>query len=489
MMPSALRGPCRASPKPFKSCSACNAPLPSPDPMTMTCLPISMNSVQSLRGALKLLSQAGLTREIMADPLLLRWMLRLDRDFIALAHRHQEPPLHANGGAPWTTWLMLGGRGAGKTRLGAEWVRALAHGTRPYASERSLQIALVGQTEHDVMIEGPAGLLQISPRSERPQWTATRRRLEWPNGAVAFAFSAEDPEQLRGPQVDAAWCDELAKWHYVDATFDMLQFGLRLGPRPRQLITTTPRPIPLIKRLIADPRTAVTRASTHANGAHLSPAFLAEVLARYAGTRLGRQEIDGEIIEDRADALWTRAIIEASRVSSAPALLRIVIGVDPPGSARPGADACGIVAAGIAENDRIYVLEDASVQGLAPGGWAMKAVALFKRLNADALVAEVNQGGDMVRAVLEQVDCSIPLRTVRATRGKWLRAEPIAMLYQQGRVKHVDPPLVALEDEMCDFGVAGLSSGGSPDRLDALVWAVTELTARAARREPRVRGL
>lgn len=265
-------------------------------------------------------------------------------------------------------------------------MRAVAHGTRPYASERSLQIALVGETEHDVrevMIEGPAGLLQISPRSERPQWTATRRRLEWPNGAVGFAFSAEDPEQLRGPQFDAAWCDELAKWHYVDATFDMLQFGLRLGPRPRQLITTTPRPIPLIKRLIADSRTAVTRATTHANAAHLSPAFLAEVLARYAGTRLGRQEIDGEIIEDRADALWTRAVIEASRVSSAPALLRIVIGVDPPGSARPGADACGIVAAGIAENERIYVLEDASVQGLAPGGWAMKAVALFKRLNAD----------------------------------------------------------------------------------------------------------
>jgi phage terminase large subunit-like protein len=427
-----------------------------------------------------------------ADPSLHRWILRLDRDFITLAHRHQEPPLHANGGGPWTTWLMLGGRGAGKTRLGAEWVRAVAHGTRPYASERSMQIALVGETEHDVrevMIEGPAGLLQISPRSERPQWRATRRRLEWPNGAVAFAFSAEDPEQLRGPQFDAAWCDELAKWHYVDATFDMLQFGLRLGPRPRQLITTTPRPIPLIKRLIADPRTAVTRAATHANAAHLSPAFLAEVLARYAGTRLGRQEIDGEIIEDRADALWTRATIEASRVSSAPALLRIVIGVDPPGSARPGADACGIVAAGIAENEGIYVLEDASVQGLAPGGWAMKAVALFKRLNADALVAEVNQGGDMVRAVLEQVDRSIPLRTVRATRGKWLRAEPIAMLYQQGRVKHVDPPLVALEDEMCDFGMAGLSSGGSPDRLDALVWAVTELTARTARREPRVRGL
>src|SRR5262249_31878006 len=252
------------------------------------------------------------------------------------------------------------------------------------------------------------GLLHISRRSERPQWNVTRRRLEWPNGAVALAFSAEDPEQLRGPQFDAAWCDEIAKWHHMDATFDMLQFGLRLGQRPRQLITTTPRPIPLIKRLLADPRTAVTRAPTQANTAHLSPAFLAEVLARYAGTRLGRQEIDGEIIEDRADALWTRAMIETVRVPAAPTLTRVVIGIDPPGSARPGADACGIVAAGIAENDCIYVLEDASVRGLAPTGWAMKAVALFNRLKADAVVAEVNQGGDMVRAVLAQVDPAIP---------------------------------------------------------------------------------
>src|SRR5215510_11592269 len=255
-------------------------------------------------------------------------MRRLDRDFITFAHRHQEPPPHANGGGPWTTWLMLGGRGAGKTRLGAEWVRALVHGTRPYAEQRSLQIALVGETEHDVrevMIEGPAGLLHISPRGERPQWIPSRRGLEWPNGVVGLAFSAEDPEQLRGPQFDAAWCDELAKWRHVDATFDMLQFGLRLGVQPRQLITTTPRPIGLLKRLLTDPRTAVTRASTHANAAYLSPVFLDEVLARYAGTRLGRQEIDGEIIEDRADALWTRGLIEAARVPKAPPLLRIVI--------------------------------------------------------------------------------------------------------------------------------------------------------------------
>ena len=405
-------------------------------------------------------------------------MVRLATDFSVFAHRHQEPPGKGNGGRPWTTWLMLGGRGAGKTRLGAEWVRAVANGTSPYGRQPCLNIALVGETEQDareVMIEGPAGILRVSPRHERPQWTPTRRRLEWPNGAIGLAFSAEDPEQLRGPQFDAAWCDELAKWRHVDATFDMLQFGLRLGARPRQLITTTPRPIALIKRLLADPRTAVTRASTHANAAHLSPAFLAEVLARYAGTRLGRQEIDGEIIEDRADTLWTRAMIEAARVPRAPPLLRLVIGVDPPGSARPGSDACGIVAAGLADNGIIYVLADATVQQLAPHGGASAVVALFGRLKADLVIAEGNQGGDMVRAVLQQIDPAIPVRIVHATRGKWLRAEPVAMRYQQGQVRHVDPPLQALEDQMCDFGISGLPSGASPDRLDALVWAVTDL--------------
>ena len=423
----------------------------------------------------------------------------LHRDFITLAHPHQEPRAHAaNGGAsglpshiPWTTWLMLGGRGAGKTRLGAEWVRALAHGHSPYANERHRSIALVGETEHDVrevMIEGPSGLLHVSPRSERPQWTATRRRLEWPNGAVAYAFSAEDPEQLRGPQFDAAWCDELAKWKHAEETFDMLQFGLRLGQRPRQLVTTTPRPLGLIKRLLADPRTAVTRAGTQANAAHLSPAFLDEVLARYAGTRLGRQEIDGEIIEQRADALWTRDAIEAARVEQAPELCRIVIGIDPPGSAKPGADACGIVAAGIAEGGVLYVLEDASAQGLAPAGWAAKAIALYRRHKADAIVAEVNFGGDMVRAVLRQVDATVPVKCVHATRGKYLRAEPVAALYAQGKVKHVGRPFTQLEDEMCDFGLGGLSSGASPDRLDALVWAVTELTGRGWQ-GPRIRSL
>ncbi len=335
---------------------------------------------------------------------------------------------------------MLGGRGAGKTRLGAEWVRSAAHSTAPYAERRHRHIALVGESEHDareVMIEGVSGILRVSPRAERPNWIASRRRLEWPNGAVAQAFSAEDPESLRGPQFDAAWCDKLAKWRHAEAAFDMLQFGLRVGSRPRQLITTTPRPIPLIKRLLADPRTAVTRAPTQANAAFLSPAFLDEILAHYAGTRLGRQEIDGEIIEDRPDALWSRGTIEHTRVAAAPPLIRIAVGIDPPASSRPGSDACGIVAAGISKDGIVHVLEDATVAGTAPEVWSARAIWLYRKLEADTLVAEVNQGGDMVRAVLRQVDPAVPLKTVHATRGKFLRAEPVAALYAQGRVKHV----------------------------------------------------
>jgi phage terminase large subunit-like protein len=455
-----------------------------------TTFPTSMNSVAILRDALRHLSRAGRTTNALARIDTWRWK-RLSGDFVSLAHAHQEPPAAANNGGPWTTWLALGGRGAGKTRLGAEFVRALALGLPPYADAPHGQIALVGETAHDVrevMIEGASGLMRAGPWRERPVWSPSRGRLEWENGAVAQAFSAEDPEQLRGPQFDAAWCDELAKWRRADDAFDMLQFGLRLGPRPRQLITTTPRPTALIKRLIADPRTAVTRAATQANAAHLSPAFLTQVIARYAGTGLGRQEILGEIIEDRPNALWSRSVIEACRVAAAPPLARIVIGIDPPAGSRPGSDACGIVAAGRAEDGCVYVLEDGTVAGLAPAGWAAKAVALYRRLCADTLVAEVNQGGDMVREVLRQVDASVPLKTVHATRGKWLRAEPVAAMYAQGKVKHVDPPLAELEDQMCDFVLSGLAAGRSPDRLDALVWAVTELAA-PVRPGPRIRSL
>ncbi|MPZ55033.1 MAG: ATP-binding protein [Rhizobiales bacterium] len=402
--------------------------------------------------------------------------------FGIFAHEHQRQPE-----GDWTTWLVIGGRGSGKTRAGAEWVKSIAAGDVPSAK----RIALIGETEHDVrevMIEGVSGLLAIHAHHEQPKWISSRRRLEWNNGAVAYAFSAEDPESLRGPQFDAAWCDELAKWRHADATFDMLQFGLRLGERPRQVITTTPRPIPLIKRLLKDRKsTVVTRARTQANAYNLAPAFLDTVLARYAGTRLGRQEIDGEIVDDRPDALWSRTLIESCRAAEAPPLQRIVVAVDPPVSSSKGADACGLVAAGRAEDTRIYVIADETIAGLSPSGWAAKAIALWRRLSADALVVEVNQGGDMVRAVIAEADASVPVHAVRAKRGKWLRAEPVAALYEQGRVKHVGA-FPALEDELCDFGLDGLSSGRSPDRLDALVWAIATLSF-GAKDGPRIRAL
>ncbi|WP_159601544.1 DNA-packaging protein [Starkeya nomas] len=402
----------------------------------------------------------------------------------------QQPPRAAQGGGDWLTWLVLGGRGAGKTRAGAEWVRALVFGR---AGPPAGRIALVAESLADlreVMVEGVSGLLSVHPRHERPSWEPTRRRLEWPNGAVAQGFSADDPESLRGPQFHAAWCDELAKWRYAQAAFDMLQFGLRLGRRPRQMATTTPRPNPLIRALIADPRTAVTRMGTASNAAHLAPTFLETVVGRYAGTRLGRQELDGELIEDRPDALWNRAAIEAAREGAAPELVRqmerVVVAVDPPASSRKHADACGIVAAGIDRDGMVHVLGDESAQGLTPIGWGGRAVGLFHRLEADRVVVEVNQGGEMVKTILAGIDPAVPVSEVRATRGKWLRAEPVAALYEQGRVRHAGA-FPALEDEMCDFGPEGLSNGRSPDRLDALVWAVTALALGPREAAPRVR--
>jgi len=425
--------------------------------------------------------QADLTAELLAT-ISPAWCTRLGGDWGTFAHPHQREP---EAEPPWRTWLMLGGRGAGKTRAGAEWVRAMA------LSDPTARIALIGETEHDareVMVEGVSGLMAVHASHERPQWLASRRRLQWHNGAVAQAFSAEQPESLRGPQFSHAWCDELAKWRQADAAFDMLQFALRLGSRPRQLVTTTPRPLGLLKRLISDPATLVTHAGTKTNAYNLAPEFLDHVLARYGGTRLGRQEIDGEIIEERADALWSRALIESCRVATGPEhLSRIVVAVDPPASSSKRADACGLIAAGITQEGTIYVVADETCSGLSPSGWARKAVALWRRLYADCLVVEVNQGGEMVKAVIAEVDRAVPVTAVRAHRGKYLRAEPVAQLYEQGRVKHAGA-FPALEDELCDFGPDGLTSGRSPDRLDALVWAVTALSF-GARHMPRVRTI
>jgi phage terminase large subunit-like protein len=402
---------------------------------------------------------------------------------------HAHPAQYPAGREEPATWLVSGGRGAGKTRLGAEWVNALVRGLPPFtvARRRHELIALVGETLGDVrevMIEGPSGIAATA-RGNRARFEPSRRRLVWDNGAVAHIFSSEDPEGLRGPQFEAAWCDELAKWKNAEATFDMLQFGLRLGVLPRQIITTTPRPTRLMKRLMADPAVKITRLGTARNSANLAPGFMRAMQDRYGGTRLGRQELDGELIEDREDALWSRGLIETAYIGDVPELGRIVVAVDPPASARRSSDACGIVAAGLDGDGGVIVLADATVKAARPQDWAGAATALFHRLQADCIVAEVNQGGDMVTAVIKAADPSVPVRAVRARRGKWTRAEPVAMLYQQGKVRHAGR-FPALEDEMCDFGADGLSGGRSPDRVDALVWAVTELMP-GGMGEPKIR--
>lgn len=387
-------------------------------------------------------------------------------------------------------WLVTGGRGAGKTRLGAEWVNALVRGLPPFATPalRYGRLALVGETladVRDVMIEGPSGIVGVS-QPWRPRYEPSRRRLVWENGAVATIFSSEDPESLRGHQFDAAWCDEVGKWRKAEACFDMLQFGLRLGNQPRQLVTTTPRPSRLIKRLLADPTVLVTRMRTAENAANLAAGFIEAVANRYAGSVLGRQELDGELVEDREDALWTRRMIESAISEKPGELRRIVVAVDPPASSRRTSDACGIIAAGMGDDGRAVVLADATLNAARPQDWATRAVSLYHALAADCLLVEVNQGGEMASAVIRTVDASVPVKPVRAQRGKWLRAEPVAALYQADRVRHAGR-FPELEDEMCDFGPQGLSGGRSPDRVDALVWALSELLLNGRDAEPRIR--
>ena len=392
-------------------------------------------------------------------------------DFSQWAYDPQREPA-----GDWTTWLFLGGRGCGKTRTGAEWVRSLV------AREVS-PIALVGETMTEamaVMVRGESGLLKVCRDDEQPAIRGTH--LYWRNGVEAKLLSASDPESFRGPQFAAAWCDELAKWPNAEAAWDMLQFGLRLGDKPRQLATTTPRPTALLKRLIGDPRTVMSRMRTEDNHAHLAPDFMSDVVGRYRGTVLGRQELDGELIEDLPGALWQRGMF---RRFDGGDIGRILVAVDPPVTGTARSDACGIVVAGrIGEG--VAVLEDCTLKRAAPLAWARRAVAAFHAHDADAIVVEVNQGGDLVQSVIAQVDDKVPVRAVRAVRGKWLRAEPVAALYARGLVSHV-PGLDALEDEMCAFDADGKSDGHSPDRVDALVWAVTELVLNETR--PRVRRL
>jgi phage terminase large subunit-like protein len=398
----------------------------------------------------------------------------------------------------WRTWVVLGGRGAGKTRAGTEWVRGQVEGAAPEDAGVARRVALIGETYDQavaVMVKGDSGLLACSPPDRRPRWVSSERRLVWPNGAEARVYSANDPEALRGPQFDCAWADELAKWPRAREAWDMLQFGLRLGVAPRAVVTTTPRNVAVLRELLERESTVHTHAPTEANRAFLADGFIEEIRARYGGTRLGRQEIDGELLAEADDALWRRVEIDARRVDAAPEGASVIVAVDPPVTGHEGSDACGIVVvAVIAEGEpnawRAVVLADCSVTSASPGTWARAAARAYHRHGASRLVAEVNQGGDLVEVVMRQVDPLINYVAVRATRGKTARAEPVAALYEQGRVAHRGV-LAELEDEMCLMTRRGFEGQGSPDRVDALVWALTDglLRPAATRLFPGIRAL
>ena len=370
----------------------------------------------------------------------------------------------------WFTWLLLGGRGNGKTRTINEW---LLQRVRAGTARRIALIAKTPADIRDTVIEGESGLVTIAHPSERPLYEPSKRRLTWPNGAVALAFSAYEPDQLRGPQFDTAICDEVAAWKYPRLTWDNLMFGLRLGDDPRCAAATTPKPIALLKEIIADPDTAVTRGSTYANRLNLAPTFFRKVVARYEGTRTGRQEIYAELLEESEGALWVRANLDAGRIAAdaMPELQRIVVAIDPAATANENSDETGIVAAGRGIDGHGYVLADGS-ERLSPAAWAARAVNLLTDWSGDRIVAEVNNGGDMVEHTLRTSDRNVPYKGVHASRGKRTRAEPIAALYEQGKMHHVGA-FPELEDQLCTWEPT--TGASSPDRLDALVWAFTEL--------------
>ena len=406
---------------------------------------------------------------------------------------HQCPP-----DGDWRTWVVLGGRGAGKTRAGTEWVRAQVEGAGPEDAGVVRRVALIGETYDQavaVMIKGDSGLLACSPPDRKPRWISSERRLVWPNGAEARVYSANDPEALRGPQFDCAWADELAKWPRAREAWDMLQFGLRLGASPRAVVTTTPRNVAILRELLERESTVRTHAPTEANRAYLADGFIQEMRARYGNTRLGRQEIDGELLAEADDALWRRADIDAGRVDAIPDGARIIVAVDPPVTGHDGSDACGVVVVAVLTEGepnewRAVVVADCSVSSASPATWARAAARTYHRYGAGRMVAEVNQGGELVEVVMRQVDPLINYAAVRATRGKAARAEPVAALYEQGRVAHLGE-LPELEDEMCLMTRQGYEGQGSPDRVDALVWALTDglLRPAAARLHPGIRAL
>lgn len=409
------------------------------------------------------------------------------------AHKHQQAPK-----GDWKSWIILGGRGAGKTRAGAEWIRTQVEGSGPVDPGVCSRIALVGETldqVRDVMIYGDSGIMACSPPDRRPEYIASKKKLFWPNGAEATLISASEPESLRGPQFDCAWADELAKWKKGQATWDMLQFALRLGDDPRQVITTTPRDNPLLRNLLEQKSTVFTSAPTDANAAYLADSFLEHVESRYGGTRLGRQELGGELLNDAEGALWTHAGIDGTRADVPVKLDRIVVSVDPPVTSGTASDDCGIIVAGVEmdgppQDWRAYILADETMTAATPSQWAERAVNLYHKHDADRLVAEVNQGGDLVETLVRQIDPMTSYSGVRATRGKVARAEPVAALYEQGRISHCGV-FADLEDQMSAVTLGGYQGKGSPDRVDALVWAITELMVApaASYRAPQIRSI
>ena len=401
------------------------------------------------------------------------------------AHEGQTAP-----GDAWHTWVVMAGRGYGKTRAGAEWVRSIVE------ADPIAHIALVGDSLGEarrVMVEGPSGLLAIARADKRPRFEPSKRRLTWPNGAVATLYSAGEPESLRGPQHSHAWCDEVAKWGQshgrAEAAWDNLLLGLRLGEAPRIVATTTPRAVPLLRRLLRQPDVTVTRGTTADNKDNLATGFYRSTLVRFGRSLVGRQELGGELIEEIEGALWSRALLETCREEGAHAdSTRTVIGVDPPASS--GGDACGIVVCALGADGIARVLADCSVRKPTPERWA-RAVANAARVwSADRVVAEANQGGEMVRSVLQAADpdrsWALPLKLVHASQSKAARAEPIATLYEAGRARHAGQ-FPDLEDQLCGLMTGGgyEGPGRSPDRADALVWAMTELML-GRKREPRI---
>lgn len=385
----------------------------------------------------------------------------------------QQLPQEMYPGGGKHTWLILAGRGWGKTRVGAQIVMDEAK------SGRSKRIALVAETAadaRDVLVEGDSGIIKNSNPDFMPIYEPSKRKLTWPNGVIAHTYNAVEPDQLRGPQHDFAWCDELAKWMYAQETWDMLQFGLRLGQHPRQMVTTTPRPIPVVRELIRDPYTYITRGRTLDNRANLAKTFLEKIVKKYEGTRLGRQELDAEILDDMPGALWTRAMLDRAFISweKAPVMEEIVVSLDPSGISDDDddGDSVGIIVAG-RNGDHGFILEDLTCRE-GPQEWGTRVVNAYKRWSADRVIAEVNYGGAMVEHVIRTIDPNVPVRIVHASRGKAIRAEPVSALYEQNRIHHLGA-FPDLEDQMTLLTRAGYQGLGSPDRLDAAVWAITDM--------------